>query len=291
MKPAPFAYHAPERVDEALALLADDDREARVLAGGQSLVPMMNFRLAVPDALVDLRRIEGLRYVRGGAGGELEVGAGARQSQLLREPLVAEGWPLLAEGVRHVGHPQIRSRGTVCGSLVHHDPTAELPALAVALDATLTAASVDGERRIAAADFFTSYYEVALEPGEMVVQASFPPLAPAIGWAFEEVARRRGDFALVGSASLLERGADDRVASARLVLFGVGERPLRATGAEEALRGSDAGEATLAEVAAHVAAEVSPVDDGHATATYRREAAAHLAARTAAAAWGRCARG
>jgi carbon-monoxide dehydrogenase medium subunit len=253
MKPASFAYHAPERLEDALALLADDG-EARVLAGGQSLVPMMNFRLAVPEALVDLRRIGELDYIRIGSDGALEVGARTTQAQLLRDPRVASGWPLLAEGVRHVGHPQVRSRGTVCGSLAHHDPHGELPALAVALRATLTVASVERTRRVPAEDFFVSYFEVALEPGEMVVEVSFPPVPAQSGWSFRELARRRGDFALAGVACLCTP------ADTRLVVFGVGERPLLLAGEDEA---ADA---------------VHPLDDLHGSAEYKRELVLELAA-------------
>jgi len=253
VKPAAFAYYAPRRLDEALALLADDSVEARVLAGGQSLVPMMNFRLAAPDVLVDLRNIEELAYLRVGQDGALEVGACTTQAQLLRDPRVEAGWPLLAEGVRHVGHPQIRSRGTVCGSLAHHDPHGELPALAVALDATLTIAGMHGKRQVAAADFFISYYEVALEPGEILVEAAFPSIPAGSGWSFREIARRRGDFALVGVACL-STGAE-----ARLVVFGASERPLLLSDPDE------------------VADAVRPFDDLHASAEYRREAAVELA--------------
>jgi carbon-monoxide dehydrogenase medium subunit len=253
VKPASFTYHAPRRLDEALALLADDSVEARVLAGGQSLVPMMNFRLAVPDVLVDLRRVEELAYLRVGADGALGIGAGTTQAQLLRDARVEAGWPLLAEGVRHIGHPQVRSRGTVCGALAHHDPHGELPALAVALDATLTVAGSDGARLVAAEDFFVSYYEVALETGEILVEASFPVVPAGSGWSFREIARRRGDFALVGVACLCTPS------QTRLVVFGASERPLLLSDGDE------------------VADAVDPLDDVHASAEYRREAAVELA--------------
>jgi carbon-monoxide dehydrogenase medium subunit len=272
VKPAPFAYHAPELLDEALALLADDALESRVVAGGQSLVPMMNFRLAVPEVLVDINRIAQLRGLTVRADGALVVGAGVRQATLLRDPVVAAGWPLLVEGVRHVGHPQVRSRGTVCGSLAHHDPTAELPALALALGATMTVASADGTRTIAAADFFTSYYEVALEPGEMLVEAVFPAPAPGTGWAFREIARRRGDFALVGAACVAAPGA-----AVRVVLFGVGERPVAFDLPPDA-EPEDASDL--------VAEAIDPADDTNASAEYRRETAAHLAATVLAQATG-----
>jgi aerobic carbon-monoxide dehydrogenase medium subunit len=259
MKPASFDYHAPERLEDVLELLADAEQEVRVIAGGQSLVPMMNFRLAVPEVLVDLRRVEGLGRIEVDAGGTLEIGATVTQSQLLRDPRVEGGWPLLHEGVSHVGHPQIRSRGTVCGSLAHHDPHGELPALAVALGAELTVAGPAGRRTIKAEDFFVSYYEVALEPGELLVAARFPAPAPGTGWGFAEIARRRGDFALVGVACVLPPAADPRLA-----FFGVGDRPILVTDP------------------AATAEAVAPLDDLHASAEYRREVAVTLAERVVA---------
>jgi len=290
MKPARFAYHAPETLAETLDLLADADRDVRVLAGGQSLVPMMNFRLAVPEALVDIGRVAELRVLRVEDGGELRVGAGTRQAELLRDGRVAAGWPLLAEGVRHVGHPQIRSRGTVCGSLAHNDPTAELPALALALGARLTVAGSAGRRELDAEAFFVSYYEVALEPGEMLVSAAFPAPRPGSGWSFQELARRRGDFALIGAVCVLRAGDDGRIGSARLVIFGAGGRPLRVDAAEQALLGTVGDRVTAAEVARLVADTVQPLSDIHASAEYRRALAGELAARCVLEAWERCAR-
>ena len=287
MKPAPFAYHAPDQLDEVLALLGDHDHEVRLLAGGQSLVPMMNFRLAAPEVLVDLRRVEALRHVRRTDEGELAIGAGVRQSTLLREPLVTEGWPLLTEGARHIGHPQVRSRGTVCGSLAHHDPTAELPALAVALDARMVIASSTGTRELPADEFFLSYYTVALEPGEMLLEVRFPQCTPHAGWSFKEVARRRGDFALVGVAALVESGDDGEVSSARLVLCGVGERPFRALDAEQAVVAG----ASFEEAGRLVSEAVQPTGSIHASAEYRRECAGVLAGRALAEAWERAGRG
>jgi carbon-monoxide dehydrogenase medium subunit len=246
-----------------------------VLAGGQSLVPMMNFRLATPDVLVDIGRLAELRFLRTGPDGELEIGAATRQSELLRDPRVARLCPVLAEGVRHVGHPQIRSRGTVCGSLAHHDPTAELPALAVALGARLTVAGLSGRREVAAEDFFVSYYEVALDPGEILLSVTFPALATGTGWSFQELARRRGDFAVVGAVCVLD-GQDGAGLGTRLVLFGVGERPVRMEAFEGALA---EGELTGDELAAAVMGAVEPISDVHASAEYRRAAAAELASR------------
>lgn len=286
MKPAPFAYHAPDQLDELLTLLGEREREVRLLAGGQSLVPMMNFRLAAPEVLVDLRRVAGLSYVRTTADGSLAIGAGATQSELLRDPVVRSGWPLLAEGAGYIGHPQIRNRGTVCGSLAHHDPTAELPALAVALGARMVLASSEGTRELDAHDFFLSYYQVALEPGEMLLEVRFPPAPPAAGWSFKEVARRRGDFALVGIAALVEGDDEGTVSGARLVLCGVGERPFRAVDTEEALLAG----ASLEEAGRLVSVGVEPVGNMHASAEYRREAAGALAIRALAEALERAAR-
>ncbi|HET8673196.1 MAG TPA: xanthine dehydrogenase family protein subunit M [Thermoleophilaceae bacterium] len=286
MKPAPFAYHAPDQLDEVLALLADGDREARVLAGGQSLVPMMNFRLAAPDVLVDLRRVDELRHMRR-EGDILSIAAGVRQSALLREPFVREHWPLLAEGVRHIGHPQVRSRGTVCGSLAHHDPTAELPALAVALDARMVIASASGRREMAAEDFFVSHYEVALAPGEMLLEVRFPPCAAWSGWSFKELARRRGDFALVGVAALVQASGDGTVSAARIVLCGVGERPFRARAAEDRLTGEGVSAEALEDAGRLVSEDGEPSDTIHASAEYKREAAGVMTVRALAQAWER----
>jgi CO/xanthine dehydrogenase FAD-binding subunit len=280
VKPPLFDYHAPRRLDEALAILGDHttDREARILAGGQSLVPMMNFRLAVPELLVDIRLLDELRYIRTGSDGALEVGAGTRQAELLRHPEVARRWPVLAEALRHVGHPQTRSRGTVCGSLVHHDPTAELPAVAVATGACLTLAREGGRRIVAAEDFFVSYYAVALEPGEMVVSATFPALAPGTGWSFRELARTRGDFALVGAICVLPRGHDGDPEDPRLVLFGVGQRPMRVAAAEAELSPVHGGGPDFDRIRSAVADAAEPISDVHASAEYRRQTAVELAA-------------
>lgn len=286
MKPISFEYHAPERADEVLGLLADTERETRVLAGGQSLVPMMNMRLAAPDALVDLRRVSELRYVHASDSGGLAVGAGASQSDALLEPAVARGWPILAAALGAIAHPQVRNRGTVCGSLAHHDPAAELPALALALDAQLTARSAAGERRLAADGFFVSHFETALDPGELLAEAWFPPLPAGTGWSFRELARRRGDFALVGVATLVRR--EDGVATApRIVMLAAGERPIRCREAEAAVEGGVLTDEVAREAGERAAAEIDPADDVHASAAYRREATAALAERALGEAWGR----
>ena len=285
MKPAPFAYHAPAQLPELLELLADDLSDVRVIAGGQSLVPMMNFRLAAPEVLVDLRRVPELRGLRWAPDGALTVGAAVTQAQLLRDRRACDAFPVLAEGIRHIGHPQIRSRGTVCGSLAHHDPHAELPALALALDARMTVASAQGVREVPADDFFVSYYEVALEPGELLTAVTFPAQPADAGWAFRELARRRGDFALVGAVAGM-RAVGGAAAGTRLVLFGVGDRPRRIAAVEQLLDGAAPAE-RLGEVPALVVAAIDPVSDLHASAEYRREVAGELAVAALAEAWER----
>jgi aerobic carbon-monoxide dehydrogenase medium subunit len=288
VKPAPFDYHAPERVEGVLEMIADQDREMRVLAGGQSLVPMMNFRLARPDGLVDLNRVRELRYVRVEGDGSLAIGAGARQVDALRNPGLAEGWPIVIAALEQIGHPQIRSRGTVCGSIAHNDPAAELPAVAVALDAQMTVRSANGEREIGAEEFFVSYFETALEPGELLSEVSFPAPEPGTGWAFGELARRRGDFALIGVAALVRRRGDV-AASPRIVLFGAGERPVRCSAAEATLDGRPPEPDVVREAAERARDEIAPLDDVHASADYRRELATVLVGRAVRQAWERCA--
>lgn len=242
MKPAPFAYDAPETLEEALGLLARKGEDAKVLAGGQSLVPLLNFRLARPDRLVDLNRVEELAYLRRD-GDVLRIGALARHVHLERSAEVAAGWPLLAEAVRHVGHPQIRARGTVCGSVAHADPSAELPVALAALDARLHVRSARGSRTLAAGDFFLSFFTTALKPDELLVEVEVPPLPAGSGSAFAEHARTHGDFAVGGAAAILSGN------EARLALLAAGPVPVRARAAEGLLAdGSSAAEAADAAV-------------------------------------------
>ncbi|WP_306319258.1 MULTISPECIES: xanthine dehydrogenase family protein subunit M [unclassified Streptomyces] len=283
MKPTPFDYSAPRSVPEALALLADEDRDPKVVAGGQSLIPMLSMRLARPGLLVDITRIPGLDALTVDADGALHIGAAVRQSAAAADPRLREGWPLLAAAIGHIGHPQIRARGTVCGSLVHHDPAAELPTAAVALDARFVIAGPAGERTVPAEEFFVATFQTAVEPDELLTEVVFPARG---GWAFEELARRHGDFATVGVAVLLERSGAE-VGSARVVCCGVGPAPVRLPAAETALTGTDAGPAALAAAREAALAHLDPSDDVHATAAYRREAAAHLLVRACTTAWER----
>ncbi len=275
MKPAPFEYRDPRSVDEVVALMAAHGDEAKVLAGGQSLVPMLNFRLARPALVVDVNRVAGLDGLAED-GGVLRVGALVRQRRL--ERWAAERAPLLAAGLRHVGHPAIRVRGTVGGSIVHADPAAELPALLLCFEGRVRARSRAGERTIPAADFFLGPLATALAAEELVVETCWPLPPPGTGWGFHEVARRHGDFALVGAAALVTV-RDGRVERARLALFGCGPTPVRAGTAEKALAGQVPDPAVI-EAAARASAEgLEPPGDLHATAAYRRRVAAVVAAR------------
>jgi carbon-monoxide dehydrogenase medium subunit len=290
MKPVPFQYFAPREVDEALERLAEFGDEAKLLAGGQSLVPAMNFRLVRPGAVVDLNRVLALSYLEADASG-LRIGAMARQRTLERAAEVRRGWPLLAEAIGYVGHPAIRNQGTVGGSLAHADPAAELPAVMRALDATFVVRDRSGQREVAAADFFISYLTTCLTPTELLVEIRVPRLPARTGWAFHEVSRRHGDFALVGVGALLTLAEDGVIAHARLAFTGAGPAPIRATQAEQSLVGQPAGEEAFRAAAAAAALVLDPVSDIHASADYRREVGAALARRALAQAAGRSANG
>ena len=278
MRPAPFDYVAPRTVEEALDLLARHGDEAKLLAGGQSLVPMMNMRLVRPAVLVDLNRVASLGALREDASG-LRLGALVRQHALERDGRVARAAPLLAEAAPVIGHLQTRARGTVGGSLVHADPAAELPACMIALDAVFHLRSARATRTCRADDFFRGLLTTALEPDELLAEIELPaPAAPRTGHGFAEVARRHGDFALVGACAVLALDAGGVCRAARLVIFGAGDRPHLAR-AGAALIGERPAAARLAEVGRAGAGEIDARDDLHATAAYRRHVAAGLAAR------------
>lgn len=263
---------APQSLDEALAALADAGDEAKVLAGGQSLIPLMSLRLAQPAVLVDINGVPELARLER-TDGTLTVGAGARHRTIERSGLVGQTVPLLAEAMPLIGHAAIRSRGTVGGSLAHADPAAELPAVALALDATFVARSRDrGDRSIPAADFFQGYFTTALEPDEILCAVSFPVAPPSTGYCVEEVARRHGDFAMVGVAAAVTV-QDGAISEARLALINVAEKPVRAGAAERALVGAPPGADAFAEAAALAARDLDPSGDLHASAAYRRKVA------------------
>ncbi len=272
MKPAPFRYHAPETLEEALDILAEDPWEAKILAGGQSLIPAMNFRLAQPTILVDLNRLAELAYVEATDDGGLRIGAMTRQAVVERDALVAERAPLLRETMPHIAHPQIRNRGTFGGSIAHADPAGELPTVALVLDATLCARSRDGgERTIAVGDFFFGLLTTALEPGEVLTEVILPAPTPRTGWAFDEMARRHGDYALVGVAAAVTLAGDGRCTDARIGLLSVGEGPVLAEAAAGALIGEELSEALVIEAAELAAeADIDPPADLHASAEFRR---------------------
>lgn len=262
MKPAPFAYHAPGDVESALRLLADLADRARPLAGGQSLMPLLNLRLVRPEAIIDLNTIGELAYHRL-QDGVLVVGALCRQRDLERDPVVLSRCAAIADALPLIGHVGIRNRGTVVGSLAHADPSAEWPVLAILLEATIVVARAGGARRsIAARDWFKGLFTTDLRPGELAVEARIPLPTPDTGTAFVEVARRHGDFALGSAAALVRLDASGRVLESRLALGGFDSVPVLATPDPDA-----------------VVAEVNPVDDIHATAAYRRQLAATLAGR------------
>lgn len=278
MKPAPFEYFAPAIQAEALDLLAEFGERAKLLAGGQSLVPLLNFRLARPEIIIDLNRVQGLADLAL-EGGALRCGAMVRQRRAELDPLVQTHLPIMVEALGHVGHWQIRNRGTVGGSLAHADPSAELPALAVALEAEFELRSRSGVRQVPARDFFLTYLTTDLRPDELLAEIRWPlPPAPC-GHAFLEISRRHGDFALVGVAALLALEERGRIRWARLGLTGVGPTPVRPTEAEAMLLGERPAPALFQAVGELVSAALEPESDLHASAEYRREVAAVLVRR------------
>ena len=280
MKPAKFDYYAPTTRDEALELLGQHGYDAKVLAGGQSLMPMMNLRLARPAVVVDINRVEGLSGIASDDGG-ITIGAMTRQRQIERSSEVAARFPVISAAIPHIAHFQIRNRGTIGGSLAHSDPAAEIPALCLALDAEVTAASGSGERTIAASDFSLGLLTTSLEPEELLTQVRLPSLdgEGEWRWGFREVCRRDGDFALCGAITLIRLDGNNVCQEARIAMFGVGDGPMRATDAETALVGKVVDVDARAEAAALVSAAVNPGSDIHASAEYRKEVSGVMARR------------
>jgi carbon-monoxide dehydrogenase medium subunit len=278
MKPAAFRFHAPTTTDEALDLLVDLDGDAKPLAGGQSLVPLLALRLTRFDHLVDLNRVTDLVGVTDD-GDTVTVGAMTRQAAVERNAIVRRSVPLLAEASRHIGHAAIRNRGTLGGSLAHGDPASEYPAVAIALGATLEIGSRQGRRSVAADDFFVGTWTTAVEADELLLAARYPVWGAGTGFSLTETARRTGDFAITGAACALQVSSDGSVSRAGLALMGMADRPLRARDAERALAGTRAADLTtdaLAELAALAVADAAPTDDLHATARYRRTVGAAM---------------
>jgi carbon-monoxide dehydrogenase medium subunit len=277
MKPPRFEYHAPTTIDEAVALLARYGGEAKPLAGGQSLMPLLNFRLARPAAIVDLNRIGALAYIRE-ANGHVALGAMTRQRTIEFSPVVARRLPLLREATRWVGHLPIRSRGTIGGSVAHADPSAEYPAVLTALEGEVVARGPRGERVLGAGDLFETYLTTCLDADELLVEVRLPAMPEGAGYAFEEFARRHGDFAIVGIAAVVVLDGD-RCVRARLATAGAGAVPLRLRGAEEALERDGVGDDAVRAAARRAAELVEPDSDLHASADYRRHLTEVLTAR------------
>jgi aerobic carbon-monoxide dehydrogenase medium subunit len=279
MKPAPFAYVAPTSLEQALELRAEHAGTSAVLAGGQSLLPLLNLRLAYPEVVIDLGHVPELAGVAVWGGG-VALGAMTRQRTVERSELVQQRAPLITRALSNVGHVTIRNRGTVGGSIVHADPAAELPAVALALDAQLVARSTArDERTIEARDFFKGFLTTSLEPDELLVEIRVSGLPERSGVAFIELTRRHGDFALAGAGAVVSRAEDGTIADARIVFIGVGASPVRAGEAEAALRGRTPDASAFAEASEHAAAALTPLSDIHASADYRRRVARVLSQR------------
>jgi carbon-monoxide dehydrogenase medium subunit len=286
MKPAPFDYHRPETATEAVGLLAELGDEAKVLAGGQSLIPMLALRLTVFGHLVDIVRIGALRGIER-RNGAVWIGAGTTAAAVEHSADVAVALPLLARATPFVGHFQIRNRGTIGGSLAHADPAAEYPAVAVALDAELEALSPRGTRRIPAGAFFTSLWGTALEPDELLTGVTFPTWSGRCGFAVEEVARRHGDFAIAGAVVAVELDGDDQVRRCGVGLIGLGSTPVRAAGAEAAAIGAAVGDVDADEMGRLAVGDLDAVpSDFHGSAAYRTRVGAVVVARAWVAAVG-----
>jgi carbon-monoxide dehydrogenase medium subunit len=279
MKPPPFDYLAPNSLAEALEAKAKYGLDATFLAGGQSLVPAMNYRLARPALLIDLNRVSELNYIHLSDAGELQVGAMTRQLELEKSPLVAQVAPLLFEAVPQIAHPQIRNRGTLGGSLSHADPAAELPVVARALDARFLARSENGERWISAEDFFLGIFTTELEPEEILVEVVYPPMPPRSGWAFLEFARRQGDYALAGLAALVSLDESGLCQRIRLVYLNSGEVPTVASQAAAHLEGYPVTPDHIKAAAKAVGSELEPQGNIHASAAYQQHLAQVLTVR------------
>jgi carbon-monoxide dehydrogenase medium subunit len=278
MKPAAFKYIAATSLAHALALKAEHGDDAKFLAGGQSLVPAMNFRLAQPGVLIDINGIEDLAGIRTSSA-TTRVGALTRYRALQRDEAFARAFPLIGEALPHIAHPQIRNRGTIGGNLSHADPASELPAIALALRARFRVQAAKQERWVEAPDFFTGALTTDLKPEEMLVEIELPGAKPRTGACFMEIARRRGDFAIVGVAAMMTLAERDECTEVRLAFCGVGETPIDASSAGDALVGHQPTEAAIIDVAKGVQTMIDPGGSVHATADYQRHIAGVLTER------------
>jgi CO/xanthine dehydrogenase FAD-binding subunit len=272
MKPSAFNYFNPPSVQEAVDLLDRYGDEAKIIAGGQSLVPMMNFRLARPEILIDINGIKELEYIKT-EGDELIIGALTRERDIEQSSLIREKWPLLAKAVSFIGHSAIRNRGTIGGSLVHADPSAEIPTSLCALNGTLKAVGPAGEKTLKPEEFFMTYLTTFLEPADLLVEVRIPALPEKTGWSFMEMSRRAGDFAIVAVAILVAIDNARRCREARISMGGVAPTPLRAEAAEALLTGQKITEKLVAEAARQAAEATDTESDYHASAEYRKEMA------------------
>jgi carbon-monoxide dehydrogenase medium subunit len=272
MKPAPFDYHAPTSLEEVLQLLTEHGDEAKLLAGGQSLIPMLAMRLARPAQLIDLNGVADLAYIAEGDD-LLTIGATTRERAAERSALVASGAPVLVQALPWVGHEAIRNRGTIGGSVAHADASAELPAVMAIAEASMVAQSSGGRRAVPAASFFLGHYSTALADDECLVEIQIPATAPDAGWSVEEVARRHGDFALVGVTAMVALHDEVTIREARLCIFGVAGTPLRVPSVEAALAGASVSDETFASAAAEATVDLEPASDVHGSADFRRRLA------------------
>jgi carbon-monoxide dehydrogenase medium subunit len=279
MKPAPFKYVKASSLAHALSLKAEHGDDARFLAGGQSLIPAMNFRLARPSVLIDINGLSDLAGCTAGEGGEVRLGALTRYRALERDSDFLKSCPLFADALPHIAHPQIRNRGTIGGNLSHADPASELPAVTVAMQARLHLKSTTAEREVDACDFFRGLLTTDVQPDEMLVDITLPVQKPRTGACFMEIARRRGDFALAGVAAILTLDMERRCLDVRLGLCGVGETPVDASGAAASLIGETFSDKAVAAIAADVQRMIAPAGNVHATADYQRHVAGVLTSR------------
>lgn len=270
MKPAKFEYHKPDTLEMALALLSQYGEDARVIAGGQSLVPMMNMRLARPDHVVDINGIADLAYIRNDDG-SVGIGALTRHRMVEKSSLLMQACPPLPAAARNIGHYGLRERGTIGGSLALADPAAEFPLMATLLNAEFSVCSATEKRTLLARDFFVSVFTTSLEPGEIVTEVSFRALARGEGWGFRWLARRAGDYAIVNAAATLALDDSGRINRIAMALGGVGATPIRLTGLEEESRGEEATSNWALEIAAQAAAQTEPESDKNGSAEYRKE--------------------
>lgn len=285
MKPPPFDYYAADCIEAAVQALTDAGGDGKIIAGGQSLMPMLNFRLLRPSILIDINRIPDLAYVRDN-GNEIRIGPLTRHRNLETSDIIAKQFPVLHEAMGYVAHLAIRNRGTIGGSLSHADPAAELPMMSLLLDARLEVQCISGRRTIEAQDFFFGALTTALEDGDMLVEVRLPKLPEGAGWAFEEVARRSGDFALA-SVAVIMNSDGDTISDLRIGMMGVGETPMRAAEAESILAGQPYSETAISAAVDSICAVVEPNNDLHASADYRRHLVGILARQALTKAWNR----